>query len=483
MKPKFQFLAAWIAVAALLLSLLSCGDAPAGGISATGTASGTTADLAVTSASSLEPDDAGEPTAVMIDVIRDQKSSYRFVYGQDEDIRTVGDYLRYIREQTGCMLRDTDDSLPPADHPEILFGETNRSESKDLYATLGPREYAAAVVNGQIVLAGSDAYALSLAFAEFCRAARCETGFTIADNFAVWGSYTLPGDSYPVAVTDQENLEIVVYDLAKGALTGDAVIKRFPAFSSVGYEAAGMRFRMWNDRQVMLAVGRNHAEMVDWNSGELLWEYTGELIWNAHAVELLPNGVIAVAGSTGNNLTFFDSADRDNQSPVRLEMTDAHGVVWDPAQSLLWACGGNRLRAFSVELTNGVIAVQEQTSRAFQLPEAGAHDLQPVYGRAGLYWVSTAKSLFVFDSAAGVLSPARLDGVEQANIKGIGNFADGVLVQTVANASAESWNTDRILLYLYNEELDWYIMLPLLSPSASLYKLRVVNFEYHSSAA
>ena len=51
----------------------------------------------------------------------------------------------------------------------------------------------------------------------------------------------------------------------------------------------------------------------------------------------------------------------------------------------------------------------------------------------------------------------------------VGNFADGVLVQTVANASAESWNTDRILLYLYNEELDWYIMLPLLSPSASLY--------------
>ncbi len=471
--------AALAAAAALLLSLLSCGSRPAPDASTGSDESAGPPTGAALTTGSPAADDTGEPSPALIDVIRDQKSSYRLVYGQTGDIRTVGSYLRYIREQTGCMLRDTDDSLPPSDRPEILFGETNRRESIDLYATLGPREYAAEVVNGQIVLAGSDAYALSLAFSAFCRAAQCDTGFAIAENFAVRGSYTLPGDSYPVAVTDQANLEITVYDLAGGALEEDAVIKRLPAFSSVGYEAAGMRFREWQGRRVMLAVGRYHAEMVDWESGELLWQYTGDLIWNAHAVELLPNGVIAVAGSTGNSLAFFDSTDGENKNPVRLEMTDAHGVVWDPDQALLWACGGNRLRAFSVELTNGTIAVNEQTSRAVTLPETGAHDLQPIYGRQGLYWVSTAKSLLIFNSVTGEVSAAELDGVEQGGIKGIGNFADGVLVQTVANGSAESWNTDRILMYLYHEELDCYVMLPLISPSDALYKLRVVNFQYH----
>lgn len=426
------------------------------------------------------PPDTEVPSPVLIDVIRDQKSSFLWVYSQSEeaDFKTVGTYVKYLRNQTGCMLRYTDDSMERSGKPEILYGKTNRQESAALYADIGEREYAAAVINGHIVLAGSDAYALSLAFSEFCQAASCETGLTVAENFSIRGSYSFD-QSYPVAVTDQASLQITLFDLAKGNLGEDAVIQRFSAFSSVGYGAAGMRFREWkNGQKVMLAVAQRHAEMVDYETGTVLWEYTGDLIWNAHAIELLPNGVIAVAGSTGNNLTFFNSFDHTNANPVRLELADAHGVVWDPDHALLWACGGNWLRAFSVEIRDGVITAAEDPARAVSIPTGGAHDFQPIYGQKGMYWLSTSSELYCFHSGTGVLRTADLNGVERGNIKGIGSFADGVLVQTVATGSAASWNTDTVLLYLYNSYLDCYAKISLVSSAGAFYKLRVVSFSY-----
>ena len=125
-----------------------------------------------------------------------------------------------------------------------------------------------------------------------------------------------------------------------------------------------------------------------------------------------------------------------------------------------------------------MITVAEDPARAVSLPTGGAHDFQPMYGQKGIFWLSTSSELYCFHSGMGVLRAADLNGVERGNIKGIGSFTDGVLVQTAATGSAASWNTDTILLYLYNSYLDCYAKIPLVSSASAFYKLRVVSFSY-----
>lgn len=410
--------------------------------------------------------------APLLSVVSGGSSRYQLIYTQDTPTATVmSAFLKLVNSATGCLLDFAEDTDQPAsdDSYEILIGDTNRPESQRAKAELQSGEYLMCVDGRKIVLIGSDTYSLSLAVTEFYTAALKGTSLSVCSDYRQKGKVSWGNAEYPIAVTEQKNTEIVVYDLAKGGLTEDNVIRRFP---TQGFGAADTRLRELNGKRVVLAAGGFHAFLYDYETGETLWSYVGNLIWNAHAMELLPNGVIAVAGSTGNNLTFFDSADPANTSPLRLEFEDAHGAVWDPTHEVLWVCGKNVMKSYRVTLTGGTIHATEQQS--LTIPESGAHDLQPVYGTPGSYWVTTSSGVYVFDSNTGRFSAipasARL-GLKA--VKGIGSFPDGCIVQTIADGSYESWNTATVHFYRYNETLKIYIMTDFVSPTdAAFYKVR-----------
>lgn len=431
-------------------------------------------DPAASSATDTDP-----PMPEPVRVVSGERSRYQLIYDPDDKAaQTVTSaFLQLVSGGTGCLLDFYEDTGRPAspDAYEILIGATDRQESTAAVGTLADGEYCILVTERKIVLAGADGYALSVAAAAFYEAAHSGKDLTIPAGFEQRGSAAFPADaSYPIAVTEGKQNEVLIYDLAKGGLTDDNVVKRF---SVGGSGAADVRLREWQGRQVVLSAGGNHAKLLDWETGEVLWSYEGSLIWNAHAAELLPDGILAVVGSTGNNLTFFSLTDRLTL-PLRLEFTDAHGVMWDPAHSCLWVCGGNQLKAYRVTGTGGRIAAEE--IRSLTIPANGAHDLQPVYGTPGTYWLTASGAVFRFDSNTETFQavPASSQLGLKA-VKGMGNFADGCIVQTIADGSDNSWNTATVWLYRYNAALKLYVPVAFVSPTgAAFYKVRAWNASY-----
>jgi len=248
--------------------------------------------------------------------------------------------------------------------------------------------------------------------------------------------------------------------------------------------AAGFRFREYRGNKVVLATSTNNGAMMYYNTGRTFWSCTYPYLssdtgnYNGHAIELMPNGVIAVAGSSGNAITFFDVTTRSHSNRVKIELTDAHGVIWDPQNNVLWACGKKIIRGYEVTLTNKVITVTQKYDDVI-LATDNAHDFKPVYGQPGKYWITTGSKVYIFDSNTRTVSDVPSDiGLTLKKVKGIGSFADGSVFQSIATGSNESWQTDTVKGFLYNELLDIYYPVDYVNSNLYIYKVSTVNFNY-----
>src|SRR5688572_21229990 len=97
-------------------------------------------------------------------------------------------------------------------------------------------------------------------------------------------------------------------------------------------------------------------------------------VTNAHSIEMLPGGRIAAAASvstaeSGNRIVVFDAAGKELASD---ELRSAHGVVWDESRGVLWALGGDELRAYSVGAPGGSVGSMSFDRRfEIALPDRG----------------------------------------------------------------------------------------------------------------
>jgi hypothetical protein len=128
-------------------------------------------------------------------------------------------------------------------------------------------------------------------------------------------------------------------------------------------------------------------------------------VTNAHSIEMLPGGRIAAAASvstaaTGNRMVIFDAA--TGKELASDELRSAHGAVWDDARSVLWALGGDVLRAYTVGPAGGPTRLERTFEIA--LPSEGGHDLVAIPGSPRLF-VSTVRRCFYFDRDRRELSP------------------------------------------------------------------------------
>ena len=138
-------------------------------------------------------------------------------------------------------------------------------------------------------------------------------------------------------------------------------------------------------------------------------------VTNAHSVEMLPGGRIAAAASvsttsTGDRIVIFDAASGKELTSDTLR--SAHGIVWDDTRGVLWALGGDALRAYDIG-SAGVTRLE----RTFELslPDGGGHDLAPIPASSQLF-VSTLRRCWLFDRDRRALMPHDILG-SLANIK------------------------------------------------------------------
>ena len=280
-----------------------------------------------------------------------------------------------------------------------------------------------------------------------------------------------------VALTNQGKSQLEVYDISKGKLDDSS---RVWSYKMPIYNIAGTKRRYsakYGD--VALAVcGRSYGCMISYPEGKLLW-HTWAAANNPHSIELMPNGVIAIASSYGGRVRFFNP----NRKTLRgyaasVPLEDAHGVLWDDDRQVLWAIGRNVLTAYHVELTEkGGVAVTEDHDLRTTIPSNNAHDLVPVYGNKDEIWITTSPHVYRFNKVTGTFSTdyEGKESLDKGSIKGVGNFDDGSIVFIYPDGKFKSW-TSQTACFL--NAADGMKQEVLRSADGHFYKIRIWDTRY-----
>jgi hypothetical protein len=161
---------------------------------------------------------------------------------------------------------------------------------------------------------------------------------------------------------------------------------------------------------------------------------------NTHSAELLPDGNIVSASSTGNYLTLFrvDTLHfPDNVYTKQVTVDFGHNVVWDQKNQLLWAAAGTALKSFRYNFN----CVQPDLTlvETLSLPGKEAHELFPVYNEDAL-WLTNTTNVYRFTLADKKLTQA---DIIQANIKSVSSGPADFPIILIR--PKESWWTDEVI--------------------------------------
>lgn len=187
-------------------------------------------------------------------------------------------------------------------------------------------------------------------------------------------------------------------------------------------------------KRLLVTSSGGGCALLELPSGKALW---WARVPNAHSIEALPGGKLAVASSVsanGNKVLLFDEK-VPNQSIAEIPLPSAHGLVWDDARKCLWALGFGELLA--CEITGDKFTVKTR----HKLPDEDGHDLRAVPGSPDLI-LSTHAGVWRFhrDDAVFRPDPDLKDRVEvkSADIHPVtGRLA-------VVQASGKNWWTEHL---------------------------------------
>lgn len=161
---------------------------------------------------------------------------------------------------------------------------------------------------------------------------------------------------------------------------------------------------------------------------------------NVHSAELLPDGNLVSASSTGNYLTLFkvDTLNfPDHVYAKTIPIDFGHNVVWDHKNQVLWSAAMNQLKSFKYNFNCNFPDLSLLES--INIPGTEAHDLFPVYGENAL-WLSNTTNVYKFDISSKKLTQAE---VVQADIKSVSSGPEGYPV--ILLKPKLSWWSDEVI--------------------------------------
>jgi hypothetical protein len=163
---------------------------------------------------------------------------------------------------------------------------------------------------------------------------------------------------------------------------------------------------------------------------------------NTHSVELLPDGNIVSASSTGNFMRIFVYNEKDKPEEIRhkdLYLHDGHNLVWDKKRQFMYTVSGDQFKTYRYDHQKehpGLIAVDSVT-----IPGKGAHDLYWSFDHRFL-WSSTSAAIFRIH-IPGNKKVEKVEGKITSNIKSVSGGSAAYPVIVVQ--PKESWWTDEVL--------------------------------------
>ncbi|MFH8490568.1 DUF6528 family protein [Streptomyces longisporoflavus] len=284
----------------------------------------------------------------------------------------------------------------------------------------------------------------------------------------------VPRRTPPVLLTEQASRQILVLDPRRRVwdVRRDPSVVRW-AFSPTrheGYEDLRPEVS-WvypNESKVRRLKGRTYVltsasfgfvAVVDYPSGKRYWGAAlgpGDDLFNPHSAEILPDGNVAVACSTGALVRLYAASQGPRAARyAEVELKGAHGLHWDGARKVLWAIGDDELVTYEVGGTRARPALTRRSSVGLPVgtpgKTPGGHDLFPVAGRPGRLWVTTNAAVFQYDIKGGafVQDFAGAGEISRKSVKAVGDDPrTGQVLSTVPEAGLEeTWWTTKVSVH------------------------------------
>ncbi|QEU93807.1 DUF6528 family protein [Streptomyces kanamyceticus] len=293
---------------------------------------------------------------------------------------------------------------------------------------------------------------------------------------AAWASAAdgIPQGTPPVLLTEQATRRILVLDPRRRTwdpAVDPSVVKW--QFSPLGdrryadlrpdvswvYPSEAKVRRLRGRTYVLTTASFGFVAVVEHPTGRRYWGTAigpGDDLFNPHSAEILPDGNVAVACSTGARVRLYAASGGPHATRyAEAELKGAHGLHWDGARKVLWALGDDELVTYAV---GGTAARPTLTRRsAVGLPVGtpgrtpGGHDLFPVAGRPGRLWVTTNAAVFQYEKRGGtfVQDFAGHEVISRKSVKAVGNDPrTGQVLSTVPEGGlGETWWTTTVSVH------------------------------------
>jgi hypothetical protein len=316
------------------------------------------------------------------------------------------------------------------------------------------------------------------------------------------GEQKAPAKDYPIITTNQYSKDLEVYDFHSKNLDNQSDLQwSWKPNPEDGYSSAeilkwsnpsGVKLRnssLWGGQWIIATASGGLATIAAYPSGTKKWALN--VGGNPHDAELLPNGNIAIAASTGNYIRVYASSQGEsNYTYAEFIFYDAHGVLWDPAINRLWVLGHLEkhgpciLTALKIEGNDAQPKISEDQKYRYTVPTKGGHNLTAFCGDTNKLWISTASKVYVFNKLTGSFTEAP-GVINRPGVKSITNQPSGRVVTTCPDgvkkpvpfepSNLNAWSTSYI--DVYTAEGVW-LFSQHRKNGVSFYKAKVFNAEY-----
>jgi hypothetical protein len=213
--------------------------------------------------------------------------------------------------------------------------------------------------------------------------------------------------NFKVMVTEQVSNKVFVFD-KNSAFTDANAYKTWSPGTGGWANLSDCRVRDTAQFGAIGLAAASGGKVGIWNITDEKAQELNDVLWSAtpggnpHALERIPNLGAFVSASSDGYLTVYAPTKISDPSTLAkvqtVSLAGAHGVVWDPQNSLLWASGNKIVQAYTVSGTYRNIRLKA-SSKKVTLSGLG-HDLQPDFSNSSLMQVSDSYGVYSINKSS-----------------------------------------------------------------------------------
>ena len=302
--------------------------------------------------------------------------------------------------------------------------------------------------------------------------------------------------------------KVILTDVTRGSIVVLDLDEREDDWKNVNWIKSGSKTRIWEmdlgdsaicgvkyryspyyQKDVILVTSSaGKAYILDYEAKTILWQVNDRIdddfnisLYNAHSIEMLPNGDIVIASSgyaehganyENGGVHYYPAGSTTRGDFYSLPF--AHAVHWDPDNECVWTIGYEGVVALKVTGEGKQARFSKIKELSYAKTQFTGHDLVPAFGMDGKYWISDNNSIYLYDSATQTLSRSR-DYVA-SSVKGIAYFEDGTMVISPAT---ENTYSKMLEVYVTTPKTQYKPSKNLVQTAEGVYKIHVFTKDYN----